>query len=51
MLSSFCVSSAYCLSEENNTPSLAYETLKEQNIDNCERIIAHQNEKTELIEV
>lgn len=39
------------LSEENNTPSLAYETLKEQNIDNCEIIIAHQNEKTELIEV
>ena len=39
------------LSEENNAPSLAYETLKEQNIDNCEIIIAHQNEKTELIEV
>ena len=39
------------LSEENNTPELALKSLKEKNIENCEFIIAKQNEKTELIEV
>lgn len=39
------------LSEENNNPSLALQTLKEKNIQNCEFIIAKQQEKTELIQV
>lgn len=39
------------LSEENNTEELALQTIQEKNIENCEIIIAKQNEKTELIEV
>lgn len=39
------------LSEENNSPDLALNSIKEKNIENCEVIIAKQHEKTELIEV
>ena len=39
------------LSEENNTEQLALKTIQEKNIQNCEIIIAKQNQKTELIEV
>jgi phosphoribosyl 1,2-cyclic phosphodiesterase len=43
------------LSEENNTPDLAYQTLNEVlkniNKDDIEIIVAKQNERTDLIEV